>query len=141
LYPQRQPYQLTELGGVRSKLLTVLAGIPSSFRRIEQNGHFGFSDSGILSAARQVAIDQSGRRNEVLLMILLMTCISFLFLRLWPTDDMMESENETLRERVATLEKKIFDQNDEIVCLRSTLADVLRRLNQIEAFRGNLSMS
>ena len=54
---------------------------------------------------------------------------------------MMESENETLRERVATLEKKIFDQNDEIVCLRSTLADVLRRLNQIEAFRGNFSMS
>lgn len=34
--------------------------------------------------------------------------------------------------RFAELEKKLSDQSDEIVCLKSTLADVLRRLNQLE---------
>lgn len=34
--------------------------------------------------------------------------------------------------RFAELEKKIADQGDEIVCLKSTLADVLRRLAQLE---------
>jgi microtubule-associated protein-like 1/2 len=48
---------------------------------------------------------------------------------------MMETENESLRERVAYLEKKVLEQGDEIVCLRSTLADVLRRLNQFD-YRG-----
>ncbi|XP_067011712.2 echinoderm microtubule-associated protein-like 2 isoform X2 [Anabrus simplex] len=47
-------------------------------------------------------------------------------------NDMMETENESLRERVADLEKKVLEQGDELVCLRSTLADVLRRLNQFE---------
>jgi microtubule-associated protein-like 1/2 len=49
---------------------------------------------------------------------------------------MMETENESLRERVADLEKKVLEQGDEIVCLRSTLADVLRRLNQFDS-RGS----
>lgn len=53
------------------------------------------------------------------------------------TDDMMETENESLRERVAYLEKKVLEQGDEIVCLRSTLADVLRRLNQFD-YRGGI---
>ncbi|XP_063217797.1 echinoderm microtubule-associated protein-like 2 isoform X3 [Bacillus rossius redtenbacheri] len=48
-------------------------------------------------------------------------------------DDMIETENESLRERVSDLEKKVLEQGDEIVCLRSTLADVLRRLNQFES--------
>jgi len=52
------------------------------------------------------------------------------------TDDMMETENESLRERVAYLEKKVLEQGDEIVCLRSTLADVLRRLNQFDSRGG-----
>lgn len=51
-------------------------------------------------------------------------------------DDMMETENESLQERVADLEKKVLEQGDEIVCLRSTLADVLRRLNQFDS-RGS----
>jgi len=51
------------------------------------------------------------------------------------TDDMIETENESLRERVCDLEKKVLEQGDEIVCLRSTLADVLRRLNQLEGSR------
>jgi microtubule-associated protein-like 1/2 len=46
---------------------------------------------------------------------------------------MMEAENESLQERVADLEKKVLEQGDEIVCLRSTLADVLRRLNQYDS--------
>lgn len=49
---------------------------------------------------------------------------------------MMETENESLRERVAYLEKKVLEQGDEIVCLRSTLADVLRRLNQFDSRGG-----
>lgn len=48
---------------------------------------------------------------------------------------MIETENESLRERVCDLEKKVLEQGDEIVCLRSTLADVLRRLNQLEGCR------
>uniref|UniRef100_A0A1B6EW60 Uncharacterized protein n=1 Tax=Cuerna arida TaxID=1464854 RepID=A0A1B6EW60_9HEMI len=50
-------------------------------------------------------------------------------------NDMIETENESIRERVSDLEKKVLEQGDEIVCLRSTLADVLRRLNQLEGSR------
>lgn len=59
-------------------------------------------------------------------------------------DDMIETENESLRERVSDLEKKALDQGDEIVCLRSTLADVLRRLTLLENAvnsRGGMSPS
>lgn len=48
---------------------------------------------------------------------------------------MIETENESLRERMCDLEKKVLEQGDEIVCLRSTLADVLRRLNHLEGTR------
>ncbi|XP_050538023.1 echinoderm microtubule-associated protein-like 2 isoform X2 [Daktulosphaira vitifoliae] len=51
-------------------------------------------------------------------------------------NDMLETENESLRDRVGDLEKKVLEQGDEIVCLRSTLADVLRRLNQVEGCRA-----
>uniref|UniRef100_A0A1B6CX03 Echinoderm microtubule-associated protein-like 1 n=1 Tax=Clastoptera arizonana TaxID=38151 RepID=A0A1B6CX03_9HEMI len=50
-------------------------------------------------------------------------------------NDMIETENESVRERLSDLEKKVLEQGDEIVCLRSTLADVLRRLNQLEGSR------
>ena len=46
---------------------------------------------------------------------------------------MVENENETLRDRVGDLEKRVHDQNDEITCLRATLADALRRINTLEA--------
>ena len=46
---------------------------------------------------------------------------------------MIENENHSLRDRVGDLEKKVHEQNDEIMCLRSTLADVLRRLTTVEA--------
>lgn len=55
----------------------------------------------------------------------------FLFL-----EDIINHDNDALRERVADLEKKVQDQADEIVCLRGTLADVLRRVTQLEG-RGN----
>lgn len=49
---------------------------------------------------------------------------------------MVENENETLRDRVHDLEKRVHDQNDEITCLRATLADALRRINTLEAGKG-----
>ncbi len=52
------------------------------------------------------------------------------------TDDMVEQENETLRDRVNDLERRVHDQNDEITCLRATLADALRRINTLEAGKG-----
>lgn len=45
---------------------------------------------------------------------------------------MLESEKSSLAGRVHDLERRVLTQQDEIVCLRSTLADVLRRLNLIE---------
>lgn len=52
------------------------------------------------------------------------------------TEDMISQENEALRERVADLEKKVQEQTDDIVCLRSAVADIVRRLNSMEAHRG-----
>ncbi len=49
---------------------------------------------------------------------------------------MVEHENETLRDRVSDLERRVHDQNDEITCLRATLADALRRINTLEAGKG-----
>lgn len=51
---------------------------------------------------------------------------------------MLESEKSSLAGRVHDLERRVLTQQDEIVCLRSTLADVLRRLNQ---FEGNIERS
>lgn len=50
---------------------------------------------------------------------------------------MLESEKSSLADRVHDLERRVLTQQDEIVCLRSTLADVLRRLNLIEGDRGS----
>ncbi|KAG0700300.1 Echinoderm microtubule-associated protein-like 1 [Chionoecetes opilio] len=47
-------------------------------------------------------------------------------------NEMLENENHSLRDRMGDLEKKVHEQNDEIMCLRSTLADVLRRLTTVE---------
>lgn len=45
---------------------------------------------------------------------------------------MLESEKSGLAGRVHDLERRVITQQDEIVCLRSTLADVLRRVNLLE---------
>ncbi|GAB1609644.1 echinoderm microtubule-associated protein-like 2 isoform X3 [Argonauta hians] len=47
-------------------------------------------------------------------------------------DGLLDQDQETLSERVAILEKKVQLQGDEIVCLKSALADVIRKLNQIQ---------
>ncbi|XP_063600995.1 uncharacterized protein LOC134777102 isoform X2 [Penaeus indicus] len=56
-------------------------------------------------------------------------------------NEMIENENQSLRDRVADLEKKVHEQTDEIMCLRSTLADVLRRINTIEGARDTRKKS
>jgi len=53
---------------------------------------------------------------------------------------MMENENEALRDRVADLEKKVHLQNDEITCLKATLADCLRRLNALEVEKDHVEI-
>lgn len=52
-------------------------------------------------------------------------------------DVMNHDRDDLVQIRLAELEKKLIDQADEIVCLRSTLADVLRRVTQLEG-RGML---
>ncbi|KAK4308983.1 hypothetical protein Pmani_019360 [Petrolisthes manimaculis] len=53
-------------------------------------------------------------------------------------NEMLENEKESLRDRVGDLEKKVLEQTDEIMCLRSTLADVLRRLSTMETSANKL---
>lgn len=48
------------------------------------------------------------------------------------TDEMLECETGSLLGRVADLERQSLAQRDEIVCLRATLADALRRIAQLE---------
>lgn len=57
------------------------------------------------------------------------------------SDDMIENENEMLRDRVADLEKRVHDQNDEITCLRATLADCLRRINSLETNKSHVQLN
>lgn len=47
-------------------------------------------------------------------------------------NEMLGGENESLLSRVVSLEKQSLAQKDEIVCLRTTLADALRRISQLE---------
>lgn len=47
-------------------------------------------------------------------------------------DEMLESENSSLAERVYDLERQVLEQQEEILSLKSTLSEVLRRLNQID---------
>ncbi|XP_033349802.1 echinoderm microtubule-associated protein-like 2 isoform X10 [Bombus vosnesenskii] len=48
------------------------------------------------------------------------------------TNEMLECETGSLLCRVADLERQSLAQRDEIVCLRATLADALRRIAQLE---------
>jgi len=54
---------------------------------------------------------------------------------------MVEHENEALRDRVHDLERRVHDQNDEITCLRATLADALRRINALESGKDHVQVS
>ena len=53
---------------------------------------------------------------------------------------MMDNENETVRDRLADLERKVHQQNDEIVCLKATLAECLRRLNTLEVDKDHVEL-
>lgn len=48
-------------------------------------------------------------------------------------------DKQVLQDRLFSLESKVEEQKDEIVCLRGTLADLLRRVTTLEASRGNKS--
>ncbi|KAL1490011.1 hypothetical protein ABEB36_013925 [Hypothenemus hampei] len=50
--------------------------------------------------------------------------------------EMLEAENRGVADRVADLERKVLEQGDELVCLKATLAEALRRLNILEGMRN-----
>ena len=54
---------------------------------------------------------------------------------------MMENENLAVRDRLGDLERKVGQQNDEIVCLKATLAECLRRLNSLEVEKDHVELS
>ncbi|VDL21315.1 unnamed protein product [Hymenolepis diminuta] len=51
----------------------------------------------------------------------------------------MNTERDELLERVAYLEKRTSDQAEELTCLKSALADCLRRVQLLESSRGTHS--
>lgn len=57
-------------------------------------------------------------------------CFFFLF-----SDEMLDAENRGVAGRVADLERRVLEQGDELVCLKATLAEALRRLNLLEGMR------
>nr|CDS29739.1 echinoderm microtubule associated protein1 [Hymenolepis microstoma] len=54
-------------------------------------------------------------------------------------DGLMNTERDELLERVAYLEKRTSDQVEELTCLKSALADCLRRVQLLESSRGTHS--
>ena len=50
-------------------------------------------------------------------------------------DGMLTHDNEDMKERVIALEKKVQEQEDELLCLKSALSDVIRRFAAFEATR------
>ncbi|XP_035824705.1 echinoderm microtubule-associated protein-like 2 [Aplysia californica] len=52
-------------------------------------------------------------------------------------DGLLSHDKEDVVERVAYLEKKVQQQEDEIVCLKSAMADVIRRLGSVEISSQN----
>jgi len=46
--------------------------------------------------------------------------------------DLIRSQNNSLRTRVGDLEQQVVDNNDEIKCLKATLAECLRRIDEVE---------
>lgn len=51
----------------------------------------------------------------------------------------MATDKDELVERVVYLEKRITDQAEELTCLKSALADCLRRVQLLEKSRGRSS--
>ena len=59
---------------------------------------------------------------------------------LFCVDGLLSQDHGELCQRVLCLEKKVQQQEDEIICLKSALADVIRRLGQVEATKGKESI-
>ena len=53
---------------------------------------------------------------------------------------MLENEEKNSSDRLASLEKHVQHQNDELLCLKSALADVIRRMQHLETTTSNGSM-
>ncbi|RZB40482.1 hypothetical protein BDFB_004992 [Asbolus verrucosus] len=45
---------------------------------------------------------------------------------------MLEAESRGVAGRLADLERKVLEQSDELMCLKATLAEALRRVSQLE---------
>lgn len=45
---------------------------------------------------------------------------------------MLEAEGQGVVVRVADLERRVLEQGDELVCLKATLAEALRRITLLE---------
>lgn len=56
-------------------------------------------------------------------------------------DEMLESENASMAERLYDLERQVLEQQEEILSLKSTLAEVLRRLNNLDCNSSRISSS
>lgn len=54
---------------------------------------------------------------------------------------MLESENSSMAERLYDLERQVLEQQEEILSLKSTLAEVLRRLNILDCNSSRISTS
>ena len=89
-------------------------------------------DSGMSSVDNLSAPHSAGGLAHPGMLVMPTSPISVTTASMSASDDMIENENEMLRDRVCALEKKVYDQNDEITCLRATLADCLRRINGLE---------
>ncbi|CAH0560977.1 unnamed protein product [Brassicogethes aeneus] len=55
--------------------------------------------------------------------------------------EMLEAENSGVADRLLDLERKVLEQGDELVCLKATLAEALRRLSALEGLRANSNPS
>ena len=45
---------------------------------------------------------------------------------------MLDLEQKNAADRIASLEKRVQQQNDELICLKSALADIIRRISTVE---------
>ena len=98
-------------------------------------------DSGMSSVIGGDLGRSSGDHASGGLLIMPTSPVSVTTVSMSASDDMIENENEMLRDRVADLEKRVHDQNDEITCLRATLADCLRRINSLEINKNHVQVN
>ena len=98
-------------------------------------------DSGMSSVDNLSAAHSAGGLAHPGMLVMPTSPISVTTASMSASDDMIENENEMLRDRVADLEKRVHDQNDEITCLRATLADCLRRINSLESNKSHTMVS